>query len=537
MIKADSFLEFYNANSAFWEGQKSSAGEGTIFVDIMHDNQWYLRWNLLVAKYIQKLYGGRIVAVQHHWETPTMAYDAELNMAIAASYCVDEIVDLDQDVHLLRRNLTETEEAALESFTEQFTHLSELEGGELRQALLSLEGAGNPDFGWLTYDTFIRSRQVATIETWSSELERTLTQSFYWQLLVQRYAETYRMKFAVLGHVEYAPYAYFAQQAIDAGGQAFFMWPLVSGTLRIFRDRASLRQNRSVDFIESFQETILGAVALNHPKLEQFWDTFRVKFAANRAYKKDNLNDAASLSREEFLGAYGLNPNIRSVCLMSQALSDAVHANGPMVFDDFGQWILRTLEMCADRDDINLLVKVHPRDRVYSRDKFMADLIRKFDSATNLAILPRTVENADIVQNCDAVSTVHGTPGYELPLQGARAIIAGQSRYSGLGIAEQPTTEGEYLDSLLGKFDRNFDDASAKSAALMFAATEFNVFRCPSLFIRTDKVRVPPNAPFWREEAVSVSTLNVEDDPFFWALKDMCEMNRTHMLRLSFFEQ
>ena len=149
----------------------------------------------------------------------------------------------------------------------------------------------------------------------------------------------------------------------------------------------------------------------------------------------------------------------------------------------------------------------------------------------------RIVENADIVQNCDAVSTVHGTPGYELPLQGARAIIAGQSRYSGLGIAEQPTTEGEYLDSLLGKFDRNFDDASAKSAALMFAATEFNVFRCPSLFIRTDKVRVPPNAPFWREEAVSVSTLNVEDDPFFWALKDMCEMNRTHMLRLSFFEQ
>lgn len=529
--------KFAEANANFWATQAYPKAEGkTIFVDIMHDNQWYVRWNLQTAKYLQKIYGGRIVALQHHWETPTVSYDAELNAVLAASYGVDEIIDLDMRLETLKSHLTVEEQAMLDEFDVQLLYLKGLEGGTLRQALQTMEGGGNPDFGWLAYDTYIRTKRISTIYKLDDEIIEAYRSYLLWLLLVRRLASNRNLFRCVLGHIEYAPYAFFAHEAIDAGGEAYFMWPLVPGTLRAFRDRASLRQNRDANYVDFFKKEIIDNIRPDHPRVEEFWRGFREKFAATRSYQRDNQQDESALSREEFLAIYELQ-DVRTVCLMSQALSDAVHSNGPMVFDDFGRWIWETFERCENRDDVNVLVKVHPRDRVYSRDQFIPDLIRRFDSAKNLRVLPRTVENSDIVANCDAIVTVHGTPGYELPLLGAESIIAGQSRYSGLGICNEPKTKEEYFDAITGVRPQPLSKEEARERALLFAFAEFTVFKSPCLFIRTDKVRMPANSPFWLEERQRVLTMNVEDDPYFWAMLDLCRNRRTHLLRKHYIPQ
>ncbi len=523
---------YVEANAAFWDAHvPPSSGGGTILVDLMHDNQWYLRWNLLTAKYLQMIHGGSIWGLLHHWQTPLLEYDPNINRDLAVSFGVDRVLDLDERRRALEASPGPQEQRKMAAFEAQLSQLEGLEHTALRQALLALAPDGDPDFGWLAYDTHLRSKRMATVHRWDESSQAAFIDLYWWKLLCQRMADTQRFSRCVVGHIEYAPYAFFAQAAIEAGGEAYFLWPLVPGTLRVFRDRESLRLNRDANFVDFYESQIASKIAVDAPQVQRFWQGFRSRFAATRAYQRDNQRSSAQFDRATFLGSLGLDPNKRSVCLLSQALSDAVHANGPMIFDDFGDWIVRSVDHAAMSGNFNLMVKIHPRDRVYSRDGFVADLVRQYDHAPNISILTRTVENAEIIAHCDAVSTVHGTPGYEFTMMGAHSILAGAARYSGLGVCAEPATRDDYFEALGRVSPTAGEREDAQRKALVFAFAEFCVMRAPTLFVRRDKVRVKASDRFWREEALVVSTTTIEDDPFYHCVLQMAHGDHVHLCR------
>ncbi|MEM6550361.1 MAG: hypothetical protein AAF713_21920 [Pseudomonadota bacterium] len=518
--------QFLAANRGFWDavGVAVPPGGGAILVDLMHDNQWYLRWNLITAKYLQLFYGGRIVGLLHHWPSPTVDYRPDFNAALASSYGIDEILDLDRVAETL------ADQPAMAEFETVLCAVSAKQGAPLRRALMALEAPFCRDFGWLAYDTVIRSNYHATLDRLSDDQQNALRRLYAQGLAIAQICGDRGVTRCVLGHIEYLPYAAIAHQAIRAGGEAYFLWPLVPGTLRVFRDLDSLGQNRDERFLDLYQDRIRGRVGRYDPRFQRFMAGFKAKFAGVRGYRNNNQQDGASSDRAAFLGHFRLDPAKRTVCLFSQALSDAVHANGPMIFDDFGQWIRATLEQARAMPEVNVLVKVHPRERTYSRDGFMQAMIREFAAFPNIAILPRTVENAELIAHCDAGVTVHGTPGYEMVMQGLDMVIAGQSRYSGLGICSEPRDADGYFDALAQPNGTGTPD-SRREAAELFAYAEFCLMRSPSLLVRPDTARLPDKHPVWGFEAANLRGVTVEDDPYFRALERICDRGENLIIR------
>ena len=529
-MTATAFDLFSEACERFWDAQgkgRPSAAAGSIAVDLMHDNVWYLRLNLHLAKILQRRTGARIVGIMHDWAPPLVEYRPDVNRRLAAAHGVDEIIDLD-DVGADAPPHPD-DEAAIRALRAALQAARGLTGGALRAALFDL--GDDPDFGWLAYDTVIRTKQTPTLERLDEEacaqFERLLRET----LLLRRACETHDVRQSVCGHIEYHPYAALAQSVIDRGGEAFFLWPLVPGTVRRFTDRESLRHNRDRDFLTLYEDEVRSRYDPALPGVAAFAAAFRARLSATRAYTKSNQQADARLDRQAFHDLYGLDARKPTACILSQALSDAVHANGAMLFDDFGQWLVQALDAAVEGGDANLVLKVHPRDRVYNVDGFVAELIRRYDACPNVAILPSAVQNAEIVAHAQTVTTVHGTPGYELAIDGASTVIAGRARYSGLGIASEPSDPQRYLDELFCRTPSETRAPDAGERAMTFAFAEFCLFRAPCLFVRYDVTRPPLNAPYWREQAFVYGTLSLQDDPFFLAVERMLHYETPILLR------
>ena len=60
-------------------------------MDLSHDNPSYLATNLWIAKYVQKIRGGRLVGLAHGWVRACPHYSFERVRELAHSFLADEV--------------------------------------------------------------------------------------------------------------------------------------------------------------------------------------------------------------------------------------------------------------------------------------------------------------------------------------------------------------------------------------------------------------------------------------------------------------
>src|SRR5581483_1791297 len=121
------FRSFLAQNALFWRENTGYPRDedSRLYVDLAHDNPAYLLTNLWVAKYLQRLRGGRLIGLAHGWMKPCPAYRFELVRELAHSFLVEEVIDLDSG----------PDEAS--DLTQRFAAaVGDLRGGSLRKAIL-----------------------------------------------------------------------------------------------------------------------------------------------------------------------------------------------------------------------------------------------------------------------------------------------------------------------------------------------------------------------------------------------------------------
>lgn len=156
-------------------------------------------------------------------------------------------------------------------------------------------------------------------------------------------------------------------------------------------------------------------------------------------------------SKAEFAQEFGFSVVKPFVFVMLHAFNDHPHSHfGKMLFRDYYDWFVKTLDFAKGKSDINWVFKEHPTAALYpTTDISMPAYF--VGCPSHIVFLDRESSfNSRSLLNCaDTVITVLGTAGMEFAALGAiPSILAGVSYYSGFGFTIEPKNQDEYFKTL-----------------------------------------------------------------------------------------
>jgi hypothetical protein len=162
-------------------------------------------------------------------------------------------------------------------------------------------------------------------------------------------------------------------------------------------------------------------------------------------------------SKEEVQTQLGLNPNKKTAVIFSHVAWDATFFYGKCLFTDYEDWLYQTVDFVnRELPELNWIVKVHPYNafklqretiKTTSEERLLADLMPFNDHV--VMMMPDTdINSQSLFSVIDYALTVNGSVGFEYPMFGIRAILAGTGRYEGFGFTVEPKTKEEYFQQL-----------------------------------------------------------------------------------------
>ncbi|NCP88337.1 hypothetical protein GW781_12730 [bacterium] len=146
------------------------------------------------------------------------------------------------------------------------------------------------------------------------------------------------------------------------------------------------------------------------------------------------------------------------VLLATNVLGDSLTLGRNIFAASMAEWITRTVQYFAGRADAQLLIRVHPGERL-THGKSMVDVVRE--------ALPHLPENMRVIGPLEKVNTYDlmeisalglvytTTTGMEMALRGLPVIACGETHYRRRGFTFDPLTYDEYfamLDNLLSGY-------------------------------------------------------------------------------------
>jgi capsule polysaccharide modification protein KpsS len=509
------FEECLDSVQAFWSDKTKAEQDWSLFVDAMHDNMDYIFFNFHLSKVVQEKYKCSLVSATKNWETPLISYQPNANEAIANAFGVNEFYHLDTLSNIYDDSFQEKLlkiKALLSENELSLRHLIFGDHNHLEQ--------DDRDLLRIAYDHYLRSVLKPTETKLNEEFIQVFCECYSFRKIARKIVEKNNIKIAVLGHVEYNPYYFIAEAVLKNGGCVLFHWPLVFGSVRILRTLDDLRVVKSKDFESDYQTFYLNKKSELKSAIEEYSQGLIDRLTKSRSYADFNQFHI-EMSKEEFFRSTGIkSPREKSIVLLSHALTDAVHANGPMLFDDFSTWLEETISHFAEHESINVLVKVHPKDLTYVRDSWITYLYNKFKDVSNFGIVSKHINNREVAKFCEVGSTVQGTPGYEMPLQGLKTVVAGEARYSRLGITPHCTSASEYFGELeKACFEPEITETVIEKA-IDFAFFE-NIYTKLNTSFIPGMAQVDINSPKWLGLASCFTNNLLSLDPVYRAISNI----------------
>lgn len=176
-------------------------------------------------------------------------------------------------------------------------------------------------------------------------------------------------------------------------------------------------------------------------------------FVYNTKFKVENLNDLRSL--------LGISKGALVITFFCNLVWDAANVSRDIAFDSFLDCIYQTAVAMSEREDICLLIRPHPAEKVIGTEQTYESIIRrKFrdNFPANLKIVPANEEinSFSIIELTDIAIVNTSTIGIELAIAAKPVILVSETHYRGKGFTYDICSRGMYfetLDSLINKKD------------------------------------------------------------------------------------
>jgi hypothetical protein len=168
------------------------------------------------------------------------------------------------------------------------------------------------------------------------------------------------------------------------------------------------------------------------------------------AHSHTNINTI-----EEFLTEYNIDLKKTTVIIFAHIFVDAVRYPHKVIFSDHYTWLIETLKYLNKNKNLNILVKPHPSEQLYSLGKSSKSVIEEFNKKynSNLLIIDKKIASQVIYQIGEVLITGSGTIAMEAPCEGVKVITSGSSSYENTNAMFRSETQEEYFN-LLSKIEK-----------------------------------------------------------------------------------
>ena len=145
------------------------------------------------------------------------------------------------------------------------------------------------------------------------------------------------------------------------------------------------------------------------------------------------------------------------VMLAANVLGDSLTLGRDIFAASMTEWITKTVQYFARRTDVQLVIRVHPGEKLVPQAKSMGTVVREalpeLPSHIHVIGALDKVNTYDLIEIADVGLAYTTTVGLETAMNGRPVISCGQTHYRGRGITLDPNSWNEYyatLEKVLG---------------------------------------------------------------------------------------
>jgi hypothetical protein len=140
------------------------------------------------------------------------------------------------------------------------------------------------------------------------------------------------------------------------------------------------------------------------------------------------------------------------VLLAANVLGDSLTLGRNVFAESMSEWITRTVQYFAKRTDVQLVVRIHPGEKIVPQAKSMGTVVREalpeIPSHIHLIGALDNVNTYDLIEIANLGLAYTTTVGVETAMNGIPVISCGDTHYRGRGFTIDPNSWDEYFATL-----------------------------------------------------------------------------------------
>jgi|SaaInl8_200m_RNA_FD_contig_123_6543_length_7472_multi_4_in_0_out_1_2 hypothetical protein len=304
------------------------------------------------------------------------------------------------------------------------------------------------EIGPYIYDAVLKALNIVEINTMTLAIQKIIILELCYFYFFKNLIDKYNIKALVLGDNVYRSGLLFELAKYN---NIECITPI---NLNAFSMRKYQRVEEFYIHDRKAEKKVLDLLDSN--KINSYIDEyFSKRFSAN-IEQHDVLkafSDSKNIyNKEEIIKLYNLKENLPIVVVMNHIFCDAPHAYPDGLYDDYKEWLVRTVLNLKNNKNINFLVKEHPSAELYNEKGVINEILKKLDCESTL--LKDDVHSLTILNEFDVVITCGGTIGQEFLYKGKPVVLGARPPYSGFGFTEEPTTKEDYENLLASGIEK-----------------------------------------------------------------------------------
>lgn len=295
-----------------------------------------------------------------------------------------------------------------------------------KERLLSFK-VGKDEIGTYIYDSILRRMKRKTVERLSLRDRMFICLEFCYYKYFKYLIKKYPIKVMVLGDSVYR-YGLLYEICKNNGIVCFSPINLNTVFIRRFESEEDFRSNY-------LSKELLRELCKNNDYRESVDEYYKGRYAGN-IQQHDVLTAYANKlvrNSDEFIKRYKLNPQKKTVIIMSHVFADAPHVYTDALYNDYWEWFVTSFRCLQSNKNINVLVKEHPSAHLYGQKGLINEFLKK--QGLECLAIDDDESTLSILNNVDAVVTCGGTIGVEISYFGKYVVLASKPPYSGLGFS------------------------------------------------------------------------------------------------------
>jgi hypothetical protein len=140
------------------------------------------------------------------------------------------------------------------------------------------------------------------------------------------------------------------------------------------------------------------------------------------------------------------------VLLAANVLGDSLTLGRNIFAESMSEWITKTVQYFAQRPDVQLVVRIHPGEKIVPQAKSMGTVVREalpeIPGHIHLIGALDNINTYDLIEIASLGLAYTTTVGVETAMNGIPVISCGDTHYRGRGLTIDPSTWDEYFSAL-----------------------------------------------------------------------------------------